>query len=260
MRLRPKTWLFAAVAAAVLGTASNARALLILSITENGGGPITIFDGGPGDLDGIVNGQIDADTTLVNSSLFDYAFVGSLGATSNALFGSGNDEAQVSQNGEVRRISGAGAVSITIVAEDDGFTFPEFLLKTLDSAAGGTFRNVQSTDTQTFTSTFTPSGGGASISSPTLSFSPPSTGVGPFGVGGTAAKTPLGAQPSVFTLTTTTVISLAPNGSFANPPSSQFNGAGSVTGIIPEPASVLLLGSALPLLAFGWVRRRRSAT
>jgi hypothetical protein len=247
----------AALAALAIGT-STTRAVYTITVSEDGGAPIPIVDGGPLDQDGLVNGSITAITPALNSTLTNFTF-SSLGGTSSLLSGTpgSNDLASVSQSGEVARTATGGSHTLTIVASDTGFLFPTGDPKFMTTAAADTFRNTTAGDSRTFQSTFDATGsGGGLVNSPLFAFVPPN-GPGPFGTSNPGTLTALGAQPTPFDLSNTTVITLGPNPT-TGAQSDQFNGATTVSAV-PEPASLALMLLGLPALALGRRLRRSNA-
>jgi len=233
---------------AILAVSSNARAAFEIDVQEDGGSVIRITDGSSLDLDGTA-GVINVDTNGLNVLLTNFAFSG-LSGNSNAPTGSGNDAALINQTGTASRTATGGIASITVVALEDNFLFPTGDPKTMTTSASDTFSNTTGGDSRTFQSVFN-----GSIASPLLAFNPP-TGLGPFSTSNPGVNTPLGAQPTPFTLSDTTVITLGANSSSTALSTDQFTGATSVQTVVPEPASFALVLLGLPLV-FG--RRFRRA-
>jgi len=246
-----------AAALALIGVSSNARAGLELIVTEGGGPPIVITDGGALDQDGVVNGSINVLTDGLNPLLTNFAF-GSLGAASNALVGSGDDNATIAQVGSLVRTATAGSQSITVQAVEDNFLFPVTDPKSMRTSASDTFANTTAGDSRTFQSTLDATGsGGGLVNSPLLAFVPP-VGAGPFSTSNPGVNTPLGAQPLPFTLSNTTVITLGANPSSTTPQRDLFTGATTVSAV-PEPGSLALILLGVPALVVGR-RFRRGAS
>lgn len=250
--------LIVAVGLLTVGAVTEARATLVLLVAEQGGPTIPIVDGGPFDSDGLVNGNVDVNVSLLNLALVDFQFSG-LSATSNQLTGTplSADPAQLTQTGSVQRTGATGTSSIFIVATDSGFLFPN-PPALMNTSASNTFTNANLGTMQTFQSFYDPTDtpptdaeavpGG--IPSTLLSFIGP-LGLGPFSLSGNAPVTGLtGDLP--FTLSNQTVFTAGPGGT--NGPRLQFTGATTV--IIPEPSSLTMVG--LGLLATGLVVARRN--
>jgi hypothetical protein len=245
------------VVAALAISGSSARAGFEIDVTETGGPTIPILDGGPLDNDGSVNGNIDVNNAGLNALLTHFTFI-SLAGTSNALIGGGQDDANLTQTGNVIRSTTAGVQSITIVALEDNFLFPTGNALSMRTSASDTFNNTTAGDSRTFQSKFDASGaGGGVIVSPLLVFVPP-VGGGPFSTSNPGIDTPLGVQPIPFALSNTTVITLGANTSFTVRQRDQFTGSTSVRAI-PEPGTLALMVLGLPALVIGRRFRRRLA-
>lgn len=231
------------------GLAGTSRAAFTLFVTENGGAAIPIVDGGALDNDGTVNGIINVNTGGLNALLADFQF-NTLSGVSNALTGSGLDDATVRQTGDVIRTGATGTGTISIVALEDNFLFPDGNPKFMRTSASDTFTNTNAGDSRTFQSTFNDS-----INSPLLAFVPP-TGPGPFSTSNPGVITNLGDQDIPFSLSNTTVITLGANNGAAS--GDQFTGATTVTAI-PEPGAFALVLLGLPALVISRRVRRGAA-
>jgi len=245
--------------ALTLALAPAARADFEILVTEGGGPTIPIVDDGPLDSNTTDPGVITVNTSGLNALLVDFNF-SSLGATSNRLTGTpfSNDAASLSVTGNATRSTLAGTQNITVTGFDTDYTFPTNDPKTMTTAATDTFRFTTAGDSRTFQSFFDPTNAtppGPGIPSPLLVFVPP-VGVGPFGTSNPGVTTPLGAQPTPFGISNTTVITLGPSTSAQTVQSDQFTGATTITAV-PEPASVCLVVLGLGFVA---ARRLRSRT
>jgi hypothetical protein len=243
--------------ALTLALAPAARADFEILVTEGGGPTIPIVDGGPLDNNPGDPTIIDVNTAGLNALLVDYNF-SQLGATSNRLTGTpfSNDAASLSVSGNAFRSTLAGVATITVQAFDTDYLFPAADPKTMTTAAADIFRNTTAGDSRTFQSSFDPSNStppGPGVTSPLLAFVPP-VGTGPFGTSNPGVATPLGAQPTPFGISNTTVITLGPSSSAQSAQSDQFSGATTITAV-PEPASVCLVVVGLGLMT---ARRLRS--
>jgi len=239
--------------ALTLALAPAARADFEILVTEGGGPTIPIVDDGPLDTN-LTPGIITVSTTGLNALLVNYNF-SDLGAESNRLSGTpfSNDPASLSQTGTAIRSTLGGVATITVQAFDTDYLFPAGNPKTMTTAASDTFRFTTAGDSRTFQSFFDPTNAtppGPGIPSPLLVFVPP-VGVGPFGTSNPGVTTPLGAQPTPFGISNTTVITLGPSTSAQTVQSDQFTGATTITAV-PEPASVCLV-----VLGLGFVAARR---
>src|SRR4051794_26527012 len=96
---------------AVNGREARAGSLELI-VTESGGSSIPIADGGALDTDGVVNGIINVNYTLLNQSLTNFEFSG-LTATSSSL--SSGNPAFLKQTGTLNLTGppGAGSGSIS---------------------------------------------------------------------------------------------------------------------------------------------------
>jgi hypothetical protein len=238
-------------------TAIEARAgSLEILVTESGGPTIPILDGGAFDLDGATVGVITVNTTLLNGLLVNYQFLSSgLGATSNSPGTSA--VGTLTQGGTVQLLLG-GTGSITIVATDVDYSLPPAGPGILHSSASNTYTNSDPGNSQGFTSWYNPSNGLAAtdVPSPTLTFL--STGAMPNSHSADAPTTPI-TLVNPYGLTNSTTITLT-GGTTNNLSQAGWNASTSVTASpIPEPASMALLLTALPVTLFGAMRRRKAA-
>jgi len=236
-------------------TVSEARAAsLTITVTESsGGGTETIADNSALDTNPAV-GIINVNTDLLNGSLNNYTFA-ALGATSNAP-GTAL-QANLTQTGQVLFRSGA-AGSVTVLVSDIDYNLPTGLPGTLNSSASNTYTNAPNGNSQAFTSWFNPSNtlNGQETASPTvtlLAASPPN----PNSHSGDAGPTSLGTLGSPYGLTNSSTFTLT-GGTSSVPSQVQFTGSTTVTAI-PEPASLALMLSAVPVTLFGALRRRKAA-
>jgi len=221
-----------------------------LTVTESGGPAIDITDGGGLDTDGVVNGIINVNYQLLNLSLVNYQFSG-LTATSNAL--SSGNPAFLKQTGTLNLAAG-GSGSISIVATDNGYNQPPAGSGTLNSSATALYTQAP-TGTQSFTSWFNPNNtlGATQIPSPPVDLTA-SGSLDPNSHSGDAPPTPV-TLVTPFGLTNS--ISITLTGSSAS--TDQFSGSTTVTAI-PEPASLALMFTALPVALLGAMRRRKVAS
>lgn len=221
---------------------------LTLTVTESGGPAIDIVDGGGLDTDGVVNGIINVNYQLLNLSLVNYQFSG-LTATSSALVS--ENPAFLKQTGTVNLTDG-GSGSISIVATDNNYESPAGLaLGTLNSSATALFTQAPS-GTQGFTSWYNPGNtlGATEVPSPPVALASDGSS-DPNSQAGDAAPTPV-TLTSPFGLTNS--ISITLTGSVAA--TDQFSGSTTLTAI-PEPASLALMLTAVPVTLLGAMRRRK---
>ncbi|WP_165229124.1 PEP-CTERM sorting domain-containing protein [Aquisphaera insulae] len=205
---------------------------------------------------GTTANNVVADTGALNALLdafgFDFNF-NALGAISNSPASGVN--ATLLLTGQVfRTTAGGGDQTITIDASQNDYT-------TLASAPG--------TLTSFSTANFVPGGGISQIG--TSYFATSNTQDDTSGLfttaptltppGGSATEPPLPVPSTpVFSLTNRVVITLPGDTTGgSSPPVDQFTHSTTVTAVIPEPASVAMLGMGLPVAFMGlrWLRRRR---
>jgi len=200
---------------------------------------------------------VTADVALLNLQLaaqgVDFRF-NALGAIANSP-ASGID-ASLFLTGQVYRVTGGGPLSISIAATQNDYSSLATSPGVLTSFSTANFAGAAGGISQVGTSYFASSNvqndtGGPSTTAPILT--PP---------GGSANETPLSVpQTSVFSLTSRVVITLAGDTTGGlNPPIDQFTHTTMVTSVIPEPASVAMLGMGMPvaLVSLVWLRRRRA--
>jgi len=234
-------------------TAAEARAAsLTLTITESAGGAsVSILDNTALDSDPTV-GVINVLTTSLNPLLANYSFT-ALGATSNAP---GNStQAALTQNGTAQLIAGGGGGSVSITASDVDFNLPSGPGGFLRSSASDTYTNSPTGNSHAFTSWFNPTNtiNATDVPSPTvtlLAVNPPN----PNSHSGDAAPTPV-SLTTPYGLTSTALITLT-GGSSTQPSQIQYTGSTTISAI-PEPASLALMLTAVPVTLFGALRRRK---
>jgi len=226
------------------GREAQAGPLTLIVTETGGGGPIPIVDNGVFDTN-LTVGIITTDTSSVNLLLVGFTF-SDLGATSNSPGTAAS--AALSQTGTV---SGSG--SLSIVATDNDYALPAGV-GALHSSASNTYTNADNGNSTAFTSWQNPSNilGATEIASPTvtlIALSPPD----PNSHSDDAAATPVAPAP-LYGLTNEMDIVLS--GAAAQ---NQFTGSTTVTAsAVPEPASAVLMLTALPLTVLGLMRRRNS--
>jgi hypothetical protein len=233
---------FAAMIGLMAGE-SRAASVLTMTITWSGGS-VTITPTSALALPGSTNLSMDVNTQALNTFLagkLAYSFT-DLGASSN-LPGAANPVGGTLGDGGTATFGGTGATSFTITTTLEGYTAPigtgtliggQTAILT-DTAAGDsatTYVALNSTVTPTVTSTST---------GPTAQFYAPSSF--------TSLSVPTG-----YMLTVSSTISLSSG-------ADQFAAAAKVLATIPEPASIVMMltGMPLPLAVLGLLRRRRAA-
>jgi hypothetical protein len=228
---------------------------LILIVTESGGPAISVTDNGGLDNDPRV-GVINTNTTLLNLSLLNYKFT-DLEARSNSP-GSPNPrgDAGLSQTGAVELLVG-GTGSVSVVATNNEYSNPTGA-GFLHSSASNTYTDATNGNSTVFTSWFNQSNilGGMDTASPAVTFiakKPPD----PNSHSDNAADTKVDVM-APFGLTDGMLITLT-GGTTGAPAQDQFTGSTTVNATaIPEPASAVLMLSAVPVAIVLYLRWRNS--
>jgi hypothetical protein len=244
----------------VLGiTAQSARAGNIeIDMTVSQGvnsATFNIFLGSGEEDAGSTSNNVSGNLALINGFLASSGIgvtFASLGANSN---NPGNVFSGITQNGLFSVAAGGAPVSITSVAFQTDFLSPVGGVGSLQSSSSSTFANTAAGSSQMFQSWFDQTNTGAmSTPSPNLNFTY-----------GNLANS-LDSQSG--TATPTTVLNVAPPYALVNqislsigttnqPTANSFGGATILlVTAVPEPASVMMMASALPI-AFGLIRRYR---
>jgi hypothetical protein len=235
-------------------TAIEARAgSLEMLVTETGGPTIPITDNGALDTDPTV-GVINVNTTLLNLSLVNYQFT-AMGSNSNSPGSSVNGF--LSQSATAQLLIG-GTGSVTVLASDVDYSLPTGLTRTMNSSASNTFTNATAGNTDAFRSWFNGSNTLAAKETPSPLLNLVSSAANPNSQGANAADTPV-SLTNPYGLTNEKVITLT-GGSVGGLAQDQYTGSTTVrASVIPEPASMALLLTALPVTLFGAMRRRKAA-
>jgi len=192
----------------------------------------------------ILNSTLSGDGLAVNFS--------SLGASSDFPGASSPGNATIALTGNAN-LSGTGSLTaISITVTETGFSAPTGSGGTLGSAQGGAFTNVASNGNVVASSSFNALSTASLTYPSTLSSLPVSySGSNSLGVGSVA---------SGFTLGNSAALNF---GSSTGGASSTvgFTVAATLTAVVPEPASIVMMltGMPLPLAVVGLLRRRRSA-
>lgn len=198
-----------------------------------------------------------ADLGVVNSLLaannLGNVHFTSLGASSNNPGDSVS--AFIAQNGQVNLDPGSGSVTITAVAYQTDFTAPTGAEGKLQNSSSSTFANTAAGDSQTFQSFFDQTNTGAlGTPSPTLSFNYGNLANSTLSQSDTSPITNVGPITSPYAIVSQLTLTLtAEPGQRATV---SYGGSSIITAAIPEPASAVMMVSALPI-AFGLLRRYR---
>jgi hypothetical protein len=177
----------------------------------------------------------------------EYEFI-SLGGSSNFP---GNAQGNLVLTGEIHSVLGGGSdAALTITETESGFTAPSGASGALRSSSTGNFTNQAAGGGHTASSAFN------AISTPTYSVL--SSGIP---VGGGFGSASVGVIPVTTPYTLTNVITFGL--SHAGPTNDIVDSFGVTTTItaggVPEPASVVILLTGIPLAVLGLFRRRRAA-
>jgi hypothetical protein len=235
--------------AAVLGlagvflAAGNVNAgTLIINITD-GTTSYDIFDQIPPDTNFNLN-QITADVTTL---LFtDFNIVG-LSASSNNPGDNNPLGAVLALGGQVQRTTAGGDATLTITAYQTNFNLPTGTTFTLINTSSTNYSNVPPGGTQTGESWYNP----ASPATPPPPFGTPAP-LNNFMLSGTASSgltSSISGLPasSDFSLTTQVVLTLS-GATGTTLPTVTFGNQAQILGTaVPEPTSVVMMGTAAPL-------------
>jgi hypothetical protein len=241
---------------ALAGQSARAGNISIV-ISEAGHGSVTVTLGtldGPGSTSNNVTAAVDALNNQLDAQGFDFHF-NALGAIANSP--ASGIAATLFLTGQVFRTTTGADASITIDATQNDYSSLISNPGVLTSFSTANFFAADGGISQVGTSYFATSNtqddtSGPSTTAPTLT--PP---------GGTAFEPPLAVpQTPTFSLTNRVVITLAGDTTGGSmPPIDQFTHSTTVTAVlIPEPASVTMLGMGMPVAFMGlmWLRRRRA--
>jgi hypothetical protein len=233
---------------ALLGLSAREARAANLTLEVIYGGSTFTFTGTPN--------AVSPSLTVLNGDLAGsgYSFA-SLGGSSS---GSATPSANVADSGTLAFTGGTGG-PLTVIVTEGGFTAP----------ASGANNTLMSTQTATYSTGVTTTssqadvgnfndGGAVNTSLPTS----PTTLFGTTPAAQNAnATTGLPTYAIPFTLTTTTTFNIGSNGTSILP-TDQFTSSVTVMAqAVPEPASLILMltGMPLPLVVMGLLRRRRTA-
>lgn len=243
---------------ALMGLSANqARAEVIDMTIQVGAGPVVDLStfGGVGSPTGTGYTMNSAAIGLLNAflttSTSEYQFgtgATTLGGVSN--FPGNPLGGQLTLTGTILSV-GSGIAGLTITETEGGFTSPSGPTGTLFSSSVGNFTNAAVGTGHTASSSFN------GTSTPTYSVTSLSTNPNP-GTGGMATKT-IAPVPTLYTLTNVITFGLGA-GTAANPIVDTFGVTATITAV-PEPASLVMMltGIPLPIVVIGLLRRRRAA-
>jgi len=241
--------------------AGEARAAnLVLTVYAGAGTSGTVIytqNGGTQSL----NGDAGALTTALAAHGFSAYSFSNIGASSNNPGDTTNGYILASGNMQVGTGTGANT-PITIVVSEGGFFSPASATgNMLHDVGQSNYVNTATDSTTKDTGTFMSSSPTVNVSTPSFTLTSPAGPVFPGQQG--SASTSLPAYSTPYTLVSQSIISLSPGtGATANNPASLgFSNKVLVTAAVPEPASIVMMltGMPLPLVVMGLLRRRRRA-
>jgi hypothetical protein len=252
--------------------ASEAKAAglyeIVVTITDNTNpGNSTTFavaNSNPGQNNSGSPSSINGLSSYINGP----SGAGGTGITFNALSSSINStsgSATLTSTGNIT-VTTSDSYTITIGAVNEGYTSPPSAPSgVISESSSGTFTNTNTTSTQGFQSWYTQG-------SPANPFPPTGTTTGSQLI--TAIATPMGqsspsavpANPSapitpfVEPFTLTNIITLNFSGGTPGNTNFQYTGSTTVAAAVPEPASLVMLltGMPMPLMVLGMLRRRKA--
>jgi len=178
-----------------------------------------------------------------------------LGANSNWAGSTGSDGGFLSTGGNlvVSTTSTGVTGTLTITTTEDGFTAPTGTNGTLKSTQNAAFNSTAAGDNQSYVSSFN----GTTLPPPLVS-----TSTGPIANNYSPSRTdPIGAVAAGYSLDNHLTFNLTQN-TASQASDNGFQGTAQVfASSVPEPASMILMltGMPLPLVVMGLLRRRRAA-
>jgi hypothetical protein len=242
--------------AVMIGMASEARAATLVLSIEVGG--TTIYSV-PGNATKVTANVGNVQTALDGAGLSAYSFT-NLGATSNNPGTSGEVGGYILTSGTLDVGTGLGAGTVlTIVVTEGGFTAPASglhpsLFATATANYAGTTTASTQTDVGSFSDSTTPTP--VTASTPTITQTSNATQMDGHQQ---TVSTSVPSYVTPYTLTNTLTVGLVQSSSGGG--SDGLTGKTSLISAIPEPGSLVLMLTSLPLplVMLGLRRRRRRA-
>jgi hypothetical protein len=248
---------------AVIGfSAGEARAGTITMVISWTGHTVTVTPGSAFALAGSTNNSLQVDTTALNTFLAAngsaYQF-SNLGASSDYPGQPNPTGGTLNETGTALMNPGAtGATAITVNTTLTGYTQPTGPGGSVASSATAIYTNTAAGDSQNANGSWAIPTGAALVNSPTITFvSPGGMSVPPFSASNTTPVPTITAAG--YDLDNHATISLTPSSTAVV--SDQFGVAVKLITAVPEPASLVLMLTSmpLPLVVVGLLRRRRRA-
>jgi len=248
--------------AVLLGPATKARATLTLNAVETGGPTLNVVDNGPGDINP-ATGNITLGDTITPITFGHFSVLGSVSTSNspgnNILTQLVSSALSVTNNDSV-------AHTITLRISDTGFTKPSPPL--LGASASGTFNVALDANMQPLAANvngnsahalafadFTNALFGTGITVQDFTFSTDTTNLTTATYSNNVPNTILGPSTTPYSLTVELVFTVAGHNVLTSRSDSE-----TAIGLVPEPATLAMAFSALPLLGLAaWRKRRKSA-
>jgi hypothetical protein len=246
-----------AAAGALLANQTPAHAALTLRATAQDASFIQVVDGGAGDIDGAVNGEIE----LATATFGGFSVRGSFHA-SNANFSSSAGPLDTtigigvlnSGSSSVTNISGASN-SVLVELSDTNFGIFNAPGVIVTTSASGTFGNPLGTLGSSVNSSYYVDSSNTLFGTGALAhnFVGTSNGTSPFSYSDPQFNAGFFAAPGFFSMTERFLITLNAGTSLTS------RGNNMQATAVPEPATVLSLLVGMPLMGLGaWARKRRA--
>jgi len=250
--------------AVLLGPATKARATLTLNAVETGGPTLNVVDNGPGDINPAV-GNITLGNTTTPITFGDFSVLGSVSTSdspgNNLLTQLVSTALSITNNDSV-------AHTITLMISDTGFTKPS--PPVFGASASGTFNvaddpitglplapNVNGNSAHALAfADFTNTLFGTGLKVQDFSFSTDTQGLTTATYSNNVPNTIVGPSTTPYSMTVELVFTVAGN----NQLSSRNDTITAINTVVPEPATLAMAFSVLPLLGLAaWRKRRKSA-
>jgi len=265
---------FAAVGILLVSTMANeakAGYLISMSITDVTTSTTTTFSvakGGPNDVTD--PGTANAANIITVGGTFNTSATGlTLTGLNSVTNNPGTSSATMSISGTAAVVAGVSTSSdkflVTITTSQTDFTSPTGPAGVLANSESSTITNTTGAagDMQSVKSWYNPANTNVATGPTTalMSYALPLTGTTPMSLSSPTATAAVSVAPTPYALVNQVMIQITGNGATPNA-KDVFGSATTLTaGAIPEPASIVLFltGMPLPLVVVGLLRRRRRA-